>query len=372
MKPGSEAVMSTQVDLPESGSDPDAAPDEEPYSGSVKLDPLTRFAILAVSGIVVTAALDLSQMILAPVCLSVVVGMIFGPMADRITRLGLPSWVAAAAVVLLLLVLISSAGAAFVVPLSDWMDKLPVIWSQLQSQLMIWKGFFSSIGSLQEELRTAMGQDGAMQVSVDEASPVESVFYLAPAFLAQVILFLASLYFFVLTRPLLRYSALRLSSDAESRRCVAAALRLIEERLSSYLFSITLINLALGGAVALVLWALGVPSPLLWGMLAGALNYVVYIGPAVMVAVLTGVGLATGDTLLAIFMPPMAYLACNLVEAQFVTPTVLGRTMTLNPFAVFLAIAFWIWLWGPVGGFVAVPILLAASSVLEIMSDQDT
>ena len=104
-------------------------------------------------------------------------------------------------------------------------------------------------------------------------------------------------------------------------------------------------------------------------MLAGVLNYVVYLGPAIMVLVMGGIGLATGYTAVEILTPPLAYLVLNLIEAQFVTPTVLGRTMTLNPFAVFLAIAFWIWLWGPIGGFIAVPLLLIAVSVLEIINN---
>ncbi len=250
-------------------------------------------------------------------------------------------------------------------PLSDWMDKLPLIWSQLQSQLTSWQGFFASVASLQSELQNAMGQSGNMQVSVDDTSAVESVFYFAPTFMAQLILFLASLYFVILTRPHFRESLMRMCDDHHQRRNVATAIQSIETRLSTYLVSITFINVGLGASVSLVMWALGVPSPLLWGMLAGMLNYIVYIGPAVMVAVLIGVGLATGNTLFAILTPPAAYLVLNLIEAQFVTPTVLGRTMTLNPFVVFLTIAFWIWLWGPAGGFVAVPLLLIAYSIFE-------
>ncbi|GAB4518651.1 MAG: AI-2E family transporter [Roseibium sp.] len=320
--------------------------------------------------IAVVAALDAGQVLFAPVCLSIVVGSIFGPAADRMALWGVPSWISAMVMVLLFILLIFTVGAAFVVPLSDWLDKMPLIWSRLQSQLISWQGFFSSVGSLQEELRSAIGQKEGMQVSVDDTSAVESVFYFAPAFVAQVILFLASLYFFILTRPYLRRSAMAMSSDDNGRRCILTVFRTIEDRLTAYLLSITLINLCLGLAVACAMWALGVPSPLLWGLLAGMLNYVVYVGPAVMVVVMACVGLATGNTLLAIVTPPLAYLFINLLEAQFVTPTVLGRTMTLNPFVVFLTIAFWIWLWGAVGGFVAVPLLLVAASVFEIVTEK--
>ncbi len=241
--------------------------------------------------------------------------------------------------------LILTAGAAFVVPLSDWLDKLPLIWSRLQAQLVSWQGFFSSVASLQEDLRSAMGQRR-------HAGECRRQFRGRKRFLfrtglhGQVVLFLASLYFFLLTRPHLRRAALQLSPDSEGRRCIVTAFRTIEARLSTYLISISVINAGLGVAVALTMWLLDVPSPLLWGMLAGVLNYVVYLGPAIMVLVMSGIGLATGYTAVEILTPPLAYLVLNLIEAQFVTPTVLGRTMTLNPFAVFLAIAFWIWLWG--------------------------
>ncbi|EAV42304.1 hypothetical protein SIAM614_22022 [Stappia aggregata IAM 12614] len=332
-------------------------------------DPIVRVSAVILCVIAVTAALDIGQVIFAPVCLSIVVGTIFAPPVERLSRLGVPGWLSAGGMVLLFIVFILTAGAAFVVPLSDWLDRLPLIWSRLQAQLISWQGFFSSVASLQEDLRNAVGQKGGMQVSVEDNSAVESVFYFAPAFVAQVILFLASFYFFLLTGPHLRRAALQLSSDGEGRRSIVTAFRTIETRLSTYLISISLINAGLGAAVALSMWLLGVPSPLLWGMMACVLNYVVYLGPAIMVLLMSAVGLATGNTPLAILTPPLTYLALNLIEAQFVTPTVLGRTMTLNPFLVFLAIAFWIWLWGPIGGFVAVPLLLVVGTVLEIMND---
>jgi predicted PurR-regulated permease PerM len=333
-------------------------------------DPVIRTAVLILCVIATVAALDVGQVILAPVCLSIVVGAIFGPAADRLCRIGVPSWVSAASMVILFITFIFTVGAALMVPLSDWLDRLPFIWSRLQAQLISWQGVFSSIGSLQEELRNAMGRSGEVKVSVEDTSAVESVFYFAPSFVAQVILFLASLYFFILTLPDLRRSALALTSDKTHRDSITNVFKTVGARLSTYLFSITLVNIGLGAAVTLAMWALGVPSPPLWGLLAGLLNYVIYVGPAVMVVVMTCVGLAIGNTPLAIATPPLVYLALNLIEAQFITPTILGRTMTLNPFVVFLSIAFWIWLWGPVGGFIAVPVLLVAATIIEILREK--
>lgn len=333
-------------------------------------DLLVRVALLVLTVLAVIAALEVGKVILAPIFLSVVVGSILGPIADRMARFGVPLGLSAASMIVSFVLFLLTVGAAFVVPLSGWLDKLPLIWERLQHQFLSWQGFFASIGALQNELQNLIGGAGQVQISVEDTSAVESVFYFAPTFMAQVILFLASLYFFILTRPALRKSALGLPSNSEGRHGVSSAVRAIEGRLSRYLLSITLINFGLGVSVSALMWVLDVPSPLLWGMLAGGLNYIIYIGPAIMVAVMTGVGLATGATPFAIVTPPLAYLCLNLIEAQFVTPTILGRTMTINPFLVFLSIAFWIWLWGPIGGFVAVPVLLVGISLAEFLSER--
>jgi len=329
-----------------------------------------RIAVIVIGGIAVIGVLEYAQVILAPIALAIVIGLMFGPLADRIERFGIPPWVSALAAVLVFLALIAIAATGFAVPLSDWMDRLPAIWSRLQSELTSWKGIFASVGGLQEQLRQAMGQDAGMKVNVDDTSAVESVVYFAPALMAQIVLFLASMYFFIATRNEFRDAVLGRCVAPRLRRRVADTFWQVEDKVSRYLLSITAVNVALGLAVSAVLFALDVPSPLLWGLMAGVLNYVIYIGPAVMAVLLTGVGLATADTAPGILLPPAAYLIVNLIEAQFVTPHVLGRTMTLNPFLVFLALAGWIWLWGPVGGFIAVPALLIAGTVIATIAPE--
>ena len=179
----------------------------------------------------------------------------------------------------------------------------------------------------------------------------------------QVLLFLASLYFFVATRYQTRHSILQVCVSRKLRWRVAHIFRDVERSVSRYLLSISIINVGLGFAVSIAMLAIGMPSPALWGALAGLLNFVVYLGPAVMAVILFAVGLTQFDTLGGSLLPPLVYLAINLVEAQFVTPHVIGRAMTMNPFVVILSIAFWIWIWGPLGGFIAIPVLLVLYSV---------
>ncbi len=132
----------------------------------------------------------------------------------------------------------------------------------------------------------------------------------------------------------------------------------IEAEISRYLLTITIINAGLGVAVGLAMWALGMPTPLLWGMLAAVLNFLPYIGALGGVAIVGIVSMASFPTIGAALLPPLAYLACTTIEGQFVTPTTVGRRLRINTVAVFVAVAFWSFLWSIPGALMAVPILV--------------
>jgi predicted PurR-regulated permease PerM len=144
----------------------------------------------------------------------------------------------------------------------------------------------------------------------------------------------------------------------------AHVFRDVETKVSRFLISATIINLGVGVATFFAMWALGMPSPLLWGGLAAVLNFIPYIGQAVMLAVLFAVGLGTYTDWVQILLPVAAYAAINVTADQLVFPHLVGKALTLNPFFIFVSIAFWMWLWGPMGGFVAVPSLLVLQSVI--------
>ena len=328
------------------------------------LQSMARVAIIITGLVAAFGALDYGQPFLAPVSLAVVTGLMASPVATRLERF-IPASLAAATVVILFLGLIAAAVALFSMPLSIWTDRLPEIWHEMQRHLINWRTVFDTLGGVQEQIRTMAGGKAAMTVDIADNSAVEEIATLAPALMAQIILFLASLYFFLATRHTIRSSVLSLCFSRRTRLRTARMFRDAEWFVSRYLLSITVINAALGVATACAMWALDVPQPFLWGMLAFCLNYVVYIGPAAMAVILLGVGLATWDSPPAIFLPMGAYLTLNMIEAQFVTPQVIGRSVTLNPFFVFLSLAFWIWLWGPAGGLLAVPFLLIAYAVIR-------
>ena len=328
------------------------------------LQSTARIAIIVTGLLATLAALDYGQAFLAPVCLAVVTGLMASPVASALERF-IPASLAAATVVVLFLGLIGSAVALFSMPLSIWTERLPEIWHEMQRHLLNWRTVFDTLGGVQEQIRSIAGGKAQMTVDIADTSTVQEIATLAPALMAQIVLFLASLYFFLATRHSIRSSVLSLCFSRRSRLRTARMFRDAEWFVSRYLLSITVINAGLGAATALAMWLLDVPQPFLWGMLAFSLNYVVYIGPAAMAVILLGVGLATWDSPPAIFLPMGAYLTLNLIEAQFVTPQVIGRSVTLNPFFVFLSLSFWIWIWGPAGGLLAVPFLLISYAVIR-------
>jgi predicted PurR-regulated permease PerM len=321
-------------------------------------------AMIGVGFVVLIFALQAGEFILAPIFLAVVVGLMFGPIATRVERFGLPPAISAILVVLLFIGLIAAFSAALAAPLSEWVGRIPQLWTELQQQLAGWQRPLEALQAVREELRGIMGA-ADVKVSVEDGSAVESVATMAPGVIAQLLLFFASLYFFVATRHQIRTMVLGLSFDRRLRWRIAHIFRDVEKLVSKYLLSITLINIVEGILIGLGLFAIGVPSAALWGALAIITNFVPFIGPLVMTIVLFAVGLTEFETLGGSLLPPLVYQAINVVEAQFVTPTVIGRQMTLNPFVVLLALVFWIWMWGPIGGFIAIPALLILYAVLR-------
>jgi predicted PurR-regulated permease PerM len=145
----------------------------------------------------------------------------------------------------------------------------------------------------------------------------------------------------------------------------------IERNLAGYLVVVTIINAVLGVVVALGAFLLGLPNPAIFGVLAALLNYVPYVGPAIMAAVLFGVGLVTFPSLGHAALAPLGFVALTTAEGHFITPTIVGRRMTLNPLLIFLALAFWTWMWGPVGSFLAAPLSIIGLVVFNHLFPHD-
>ena len=323
-----------------------------------------QMATVLVGIVVLLVAIQAAQVILAPVFLAITVGLMFGPVADAIERRGIPEGIAAGLVVILLVVVIIGAGALFYGPLEEWAHRLPMIWSKIQAELANFKEPMQALGTLQEQVKGVLGSGTAMEVTVEDPSTVTGIALLAPAILAQVLIFLVSLYFYLATRENIRISTLSLCISRRIRWRTAHVFRDVEQKVSKYLITITMVNAGVGVVVTLLMWAIGMPSPILWGGLAAVLNYIPFVGQGLMALILFLAGMGTSGGLTGALLPVGLYWAVNFVEGNFVSPNLLGRTMTINPFLIFLSLTFWLWAWGPVGGLIAVPSLLVLYSLV--------
>ena len=194
--------------------------------------------------------------------------------------------------------------------------------------------------------------------------------FLTPAVL-QLVLFFVTLIFFLAAQMDFRRYVVSFFNTREAKLRFIRIAGDVEQHLASYVAVVTVINSCLGVAVAIGAWAFGFPSPILFGLLAAVLNYIPYIGPACFTAVLFAVGLVSFPSFAMAVIPPAAFVGLATVEGQFITPTVLGRRLTLNPLAVILALAFWSWIWGPMGTFLAVPLTMIGFVTLHHLFPPD-
>jgi predicted PurR-regulated permease PerM len=168
---------------------------------------------------------------------------------------------------------------------------------------------------------------------------------------------IALLYFLLAAGDTLLRQAVTIAPRLSDKRRVVEIARETEDDISYYLLTISLINGALGVAVGSAMYLLDMPNPILWGVMAGIFNFVPFLGAVTGIGIVALVALLTFDHFWSILLPPLSYLVLTSFEAQFITPALLARRLTLNPVAVFLALIVWTWLWGVAGALLAVPLL---------------
>jgi predicted PurR-regulated permease PerM len=317
----------------------------------------TSLAVLAILAILYTAFL--AQNLVAPIVAAVVASFIFMPLMRAIPFRFLPDAASAAIIVALIVGALGGATWALAEPAAKWAGRIPAALEQIERKS-------SEISKPVEAMRKASKQveeitNGGPEpqaVVMKEPGLIEQAMEAAGQKGASFLIFIVLLYFLLATGELLRdriiRSAKRLTDKEKARRI----LRSMEREISTYLLSISLINAGLGVAIGTSLWAIGLPNAALWGVAAALLNFVPYAGAAAGM-ILTGfVGFIVFDDLGQALMAPAIYFFWNLIESQFVTPSILGRRHTLNAAVVFLSIVFWGWMWGVIGAVLAVPILV--------------
>jgi predicted PurR-regulated permease PerM len=302
------------------------------------------------------AALYFARPILLPATTAVVIGLMLGPLSSRADRAGVPVLVTAIVlwivVVLAFYALIMLLGA----PIVDWLGKAPEIGANIKEKLHVLDRPLAAIDGLRQALMPKGKEDQG--VGIDILSMVQpTLLFITPA-IGQMVIFFGTLFFFLLGRLQLRHVLVVFFDKREARLRMLKIMNDVEHNLTSYLSVVAIINSVVGLAAGLIAYFTGLPNPVAWGVLGFILNFIPYIGALIMELILLALGLVTFPTLSHALIAPALYLAFSTLEGHFITPGIMGRRLTLNPLVVFLSLVFWTWLWGPIGAFLAVPILI--------------
>jgi len=313
-------------------------------------------ALIGIFCLLLGACLYFCRAILLPTMAAFVVGTTLAPIVKAAARHRISPWVTAIVLGAVLLIIAGAAATLLAKPISDWVAKAPEIGANLKQKLYVLDRPLAALRELQDVLLPQTGPAVAVEPSqLGIVTPVLA--FVTPA-ATQLALFFVTLIFFLAAQIDFRRYMVSLFSTRDGKLRFIRISNDIERNLVSYLAIVTVINFALGLVVMGGAWLFGLPSPVIFGVLAMVFNYIPYLGAACVALILFAVGTITFPSLGYALLPPAAFVALATIEGQFVTPTVLGRRLTLNPLAVLLALAFWAWLWGPIGAFLAVPVTI--------------
>jgi predicted PurR-regulated permease PerM len=193
----------------------------------------------------------------------------------------------------------------------------------------------------------------------------------APVALIEGFFGILVVFFFLSGWTSLRRQTITSRGSFSSAMATARVIQEMVDRTSAYLSTITIINISLGLLVALGLWIIGLPTPLMWGGIVALFNYMPYLGP-IMAALLLALGalMSFKDAWYALF-PPLIFVVCHMIEANMITPTLVGRRLTINPLLILVALSFWGWVWGAAGALLAVPLLIITKTVMASAGKPD-
>ncbi|MEQ9409336.1 MAG: AI-2E family transporter [Fuerstiella sp.] len=324
-------------------------------------------ALVLIAFILVSHALYVTAAVMMPVTSAMVIALALRPAVRKMNQFGIPPMVSAGIAVAAVMGVTLFLLSRLVTPASEWLGRTPVSFKlrQLQQKLEPLQEPLQNVSEASRQISEIASTSGQ---KTDSEQDVQQVVVRPPSLIAAVVsstsqlaagaLLCVVLTFFFLARGDVLIS--RLSAALHGRRPDhenGVILEAVEHSVSTYLMTVSVINACLGAAIGLACWLIGVPNPMLWGVMAAALNFLPYVGGLIGAAVLLMVSLFSFDSVGYASVAPCVYLTLTTLEGNLITPSVLGKSMSLNPLIVILSLTYWTWIWGPAGAILAVPLL---------------
>jgi predicted PurR-regulated permease PerM len=326
-------------------------------------------AILLVLGLGLFFALpfvlSIGSIVFLPPVTAIVLTIVLAPAADRLVRLGLPNMLASFLALILLIAVVVAALSLILQPAYDMVDQVPAMARRVTLRFAELRSNLAWLNDINRQIGRLTGNAATREVVVATPSVIEQVAFATPSVLIEVLLTFLLTFFMIESRIRTKRRLLfdRHSFGASVR--IARVIRAVQDRVASYILTVAQINLGVGLIVAGGSWAFGFAAPIMWGGLAFVLNFLPYVGPFTMTALLTLVGVGTAKTVVLGLLPGLAFLGLHAVEANFVTPSILGARLTLNPVSILVSISYFSWIWGALGALLSVPILLTLTALVD-------
>jgi len=313
------------------------------------------------------AACYVAAEIVLPIVLAFVLSLVLQPAMRVLERVYLPRGVAALLVILVLFGTLGGLGTALSGPATSWAEKLPTGIPKLQERL----SFLSRpIAAFQKFADQAQGlaqgdQPKAVPVAVQGSALSDRLLTSTRSLASGLLETVLVLFFLLVSGDTFLRRLVEILPRFKNKRQAVDISQQIERDVSAYLFTITIMNLAVGVATGAVMALCGMGDPVLWGTVAFLLNYIPILGPMTGVVVFLLAGLLSINSLWVAFLPAGLYLLIHLVEGETVTPMLLARRFTINPVLVILSLVFWYWMWGVPGAILSTPMLAITKIICD-------
>ena len=309
-----------------------------------------------------------------PVTAALVVAIALVPMLEWFERRGVPSRLSAGLCVIIFLALAIFALGSIVIPATDWVAQVPQkivkVRTTLEPVFDLYKNLDRFIDRTMSQIAVNQVQTRAVRIETPN-SMLGLLTSSAPHLLIQLFFALLVIFFFLAGWTTMRKETIVSRGSFEGALTTARVIQQVVDATSTYLGTITLINVALGAVTAAVLWWLGMPSPVMWGGIVAVLNYIPYLGPIACAMLLFVGGLMTYPDVWGALIPPAAFISFHLVEANLITPLVVGHRLTISPLSILISLSFWAWVWGTTGALLAVPLLIIMKTVFSAAGTPD-
>jgi predicted PurR-regulated permease PerM len=318
-------------------------------------------ALVGLFVLAVFYTLHLAQAFFLPIVLAILLDFLLSPLVRALRRVGLPEPVGAGVVILGLVATLGLGIYYLARPAADYVALAPQGIERVREKIESMRGSVAQVTEAAEQVErvTDVGGEDAPTVEIKGPSLTKQLFGGTAAFLsaATVVIFLT--YFLLAVGDLFLQKLVAVLPQFKDKRVAVTIMRETEAQISLYLFTTTLINLGVGVVTGIVMYLLGMPNAVLWGVVAMVLNFVPYVGAVANMVLLALAGLVTFEDTGRALLVPGAFLALNLVESNLVTPVIYGNRMRLNTVALFIGLVFWWYIWGVAGAILAVPMMAA-------------